>query len=657
MWDQRVRPLPGLLLALTVAVEAGAVPLAWDLESRYDTVLYAVSAVALAGAGALIASRHPENAVGWLFCWFALFNAVTADLAEAWGLRAAEQGWPAGPAAECVSNASWLPSGLGWILTFLLFPDGRLPDRRWRVVLWAGVVGCALALPGYALSPSRDSDFVHGHNPIAVTSPILPVLLLVGAVLFLSALVAAAASLVVRFRRSSGVERQQLKWFTLAAAFAGIALPTSLVLWDVWEPVRVLAAIALTLLPLAACAAILRYRLYDIDVVIDRTIVYAILSVLLAATYAMATIVLGAKLGRGSPVVTAAATLVVALVFHPLRAQVQDAADRRFRRARYDARHRFAEFYESLRRGTSSPEAVEGILRDVLGDPGLLVLFRLPGENGYVDSRGQSVDPALIDTGRQLPITRGDRSLGVVQHGAGGPADPALARLAVDACGLATEMTRLRVDLRRQLAKVEASRGRILEAGNEERRRLERDLHDGAQQRLVSIGLALRHAQHELRTGKADRAGSVIDEAVTDVAATIDELRQLAHGFPPAQLDAGIGPAFRELARRSPLPVQVDASSERYDAGLEAAAYFVGCEGLTNAVKHARATHVDLGVARRNGSLLVTVGDDGIGGATVDAGSGLRGLADRVAAVGGALRIESPPGSGTLLVAELPCES
>jgi signal transduction histidine kinase len=194
-------------------------------------------------------------------------------------------------------------------------------------------------------------------------------------------------------------------------------------------------------------------------------------------------------------------------------------------------------------------------------------------------------------------------------------------------------------------------------AGNEERRRIERDLHDGAQQRLVSIGLALRHAQHELGTSSPQRASQTLDGALAEVALAIDELRELAHGLPPAQLDAGLAPVYHQLARRAPVPVQVDVSRERFDRGLEAAAYFIACEGLTNAVKHANATRIVLSAGRENGNLVVSVTDDGAGGAAPIPGSGLSGLSDRVAAYGGALRIESDTGAGTRLTAELPCGS
>ena len=181
------------------------------------------------------------------------------------------------------------------------------------------------------------------------------------------------------------------------------------------------------------------------------------------------------------------------------------------------------------------------------------------------------------------------------------------------------------------------------------------DLHDGAQQRLVSIGLALRHAQHEL--GHSAGEGRRVDRRRGHRDRRRDRGAAGARtGSPPAQLDAGLTPGLRELAARAPLPVQVRANGERFPQEVEAAAYFIASEGLTNAVKHSEASQVNLSAERLNGTLTVSISDDGVGGASPNDGSGLRGLADRAAAHGGSLRIESQPDRGTVLTVELPCE-
>ncbi|MFG1815323.1 histidine kinase [Kribbella sp. NPDC049174] len=649
------RPVPAVLFGATVITEIAALVLSWRLEPVYDTLLYVVFALSTVGAGALIAQRHPENPIGWLFCGFGLLNAITADLAQGWGLRAAAEGWPAGPFAEWIVTMSWLVSGFGWTLTFLLFPTGRLPGPNWRPLPWIGAVGLVLSTVGWSLSPDRGQDFVGGRNPWAVESLPTGVLVAVGLPLFLGSLMAAVLSLAVRFRRSRGVERQQLKWFVLAASIAGVVLPTVFPLWYVTPVAGVLAALALSALPLAVCAAILRYRLYDIDLFISRTVAYATLTVLLGAAYVVLIIALGTLFGRGSAWATAAATVVCAILFRPLRGRIQDAVDRRFNRSRYDALHRMAAFLDDVRSGRRPPEDVQTVLREILADPGLELLVFLPESQRYVDLAGNTRDEAADDRHR-IAIERGDQPIGIVVHDSTAELSPELLRRVVEGGGLAVEIARLRAELRLQLSEVKASRARIVAAGHAERRRIERDLHDGAQQRLVSIGLALRHAQHQLGSAPA-AAGATLDKAVAEVSVAIGELRVLARGLPPTQLDAGLAPAFHDLARRAPLPVSVDVPEERFDSGVEAAAYFICCEGLTNAVKHANATRVDLTARRRQHSLLVTVVDDGVGGASAGASTGLSGLADRVAALGGDFRIDSEPGRGTTLTAELPCGS
>ena len=249
----------------------------------------------------------------------------------------------------------------------------------------------------------------------------------------------------------------------------------------------------------------------------------------------------------------------------------------------------------------------------MLGDARLELRFLLPEGGGYVNVRGGPAVDTPGDVRERTPIERAGTRLGMVLHDPGAQERPDLLRRVVEAAGLAIEIARLRTELRRQLDEVAASRARIVAAGDAERRRIERNLHDGAQQRLVSIGLALRHAQHEL--GPEAAAGQTLEGALAEIGDAIDELRELARGLRPAQLDAGLAPALRELASRARMPVAVDATAERFPDGVETAAYFVACEALTNATKHAHASRVSLSAQRRNGSLVICVADDGVGGA------------------------------------------
>jgi signal transduction histidine kinase len=218
------------------------------------------------------------------------------------------------------------------------------------------------------------------------------------------------------------------------------------------------------------------------------------------------------------------------------------------------------------------------------------------------------------------------------------------------------ELARLRVELRLQLAQVESSRARIAQAGYAERRRIERDLHDGAQQRLVTLGIVLRRLQRSLPR-EARVLASPLDAAVAEVAGAIASLRTIAAGVRPPRLDEGLGAALADLARGATVPVEVVATADRAPPQVEAAAYFVACEALTNAVKHAAPTRVVMETRREDGVLCLEVADDGVGGAAPASGSGLPGMRDRVAAEGGTLAIESPPGAGTRVAVQLPCAS
>ena len=302
------------------------------------------------------------------------------------------------------------------------------------------------------------------------------------------------------------------------------------------------------------------------------------------------------------------------------------------------------------------PGSVREALAKTLGDPSLELALWLPERGAYVDRQGRPVE---------LPQSGSDRAVTVL-----GPAESPVAALVHDpallerprmleaagaAARLALENERLQAELRAQLVELGASRARIVSAGDEERRRLERDLHDGAQQRLLGLGLALQLLREELGPG-ANGASELLSEADAELRAALEELRELAHGIHPAILtEQGLGPALRTLAARSPVPVELRRVPDTHlPAPVEAAAYFVVSEALANVAKHAHASDVSVSVASEHGSLVVEIEDDGLGGAEPRAGSGLAGLADRVDAVDGRLTIESAPGCGTLLRAELP---
>jgi signal transduction histidine kinase len=302
----------------------------------------------------------------------------------------------------------------------------------------------------------------------------------------------------------------------------------------------------------------------------------------------------------------------------------------------------------------------QGALRDALAralrDPSLALAYWIPEQRRYVDESGRPVELPKPGSGRiATEVERsGDRVAALVHDEA--LDEPELVEAAGAAAGIALENERLHAELRARLEELRGSRQRVIEAGDTERRRLERNLHDGAQQRLVTLSLALRLAETRVETD-ASEARRILGGANEELALALSELRELARGIHPAVLtDRGLGPALEALAVRAPLPVElVGVPAQRLPGPVEAAAYYLVAEALTNVAKYAQASAVTVRVMRENGRAVVDIADNGIGGADPTRGSGLRGLSDRVEALNGQLQVESPPGAGTRLRAEIPC--
>ena len=315
------------------------------------------------------------------------------------------------------------------------------------------------------------------------------------------------------------------------------------------------------------------------------------------------------------------------------------------------ARGRIADLVIGLDRLPPLP-ALQASLRDALGDPSLEVHRWEPSLAGLA---------AEADAGRRAILTIGDGPTPdlLIAHDPALRDDPGLVSAAVAAVRLAAENERLQAEVRAQLESVRASRARIVEAQDDERRRIERDLHDGAQQRLVSLQLSLQMLRRGLAPDADPATLAELDAASAEASAAIGDIRELARGVHPAILsEAGLGAALASLADRTPLPVRLDDRVEgRLPAPVEATAYFVVAEALTNVIKHADASGIDVRTWLDDGHLRLEVRDDGRGGADAATGSGLTGIADRVAALGGTVRISSAPGIGTSLEADLPCGS
>ena len=299
-------------------------------------------------------------------------------------------------------------------------------------------------------------------------------------------------------------------------------------------------------------------------------------------------------------------------------------------------------------------------LADATGDPTLRLAYWLPEPERFVDGTGRTVAvPGAGDPARAATMVERDgERIGALVHDRSLCEEPELVSAVAAAAALAMANERLEAELRARLEDLSESRARLIETGLAERQRLERDLHDGAQQRLVALSLQVHVARAKL-TSDPEAAGAILDRARDELRLALEELRELARGIHPAVLtDRGLGAAIAGLASRFPMPVQVLSTPlARLPTAVEAAAYFVVAESLANMAKHAGASHATVRVARQNGIALVEVHDDGCGGASFDAGSGLKGLADRLAGLDGRLEVVSPPGEGTTVRARIPCES
>ncbi len=558
-----------------------------------------------------------------------------------------------------LSAGAWIWFYLPAALLAMYFPDGRLPARQWRWLLVGWVVLTLVFNLAVALDPSSygsGAGQIPGSPPFSVPQWLVSTLGILALALLLTLLVGSVWCVVSRYRQGTAVVRRQIKWFALSVALLPVVLVATWVAYFVSDVAGVVVVVGLLLVfasvPVTVAIAVLRHDLYDIDRLLSRTVSYTLVTALLLAFFVAAVVGAGVVVGRGSDVAVAVATLACAMAFGPLRRRVQRVVDGRFDRDHRDAVLRVGRFVDSVRTGSAEPEEIGDTLRSALRDPELRVAYAMGSEadEPWRDSAGRPVDrPA----GDHLDVAVRGRLLASVEF-RGARRRPQLLREVLREAHLPLELARSRIELRDALAQTEASRARLLRAGDEERRRLERDLHDGAQQHLVAIGMSLRLAQQALPP--SDPMRGTLGGAVRELQDALAELRRLAGGVRPRALDEGLAPAIRQLVRASPVPVDLRVSPGALPDAIATTAYYVAAEAVTNALKHAEPRAVRIDVSRSNGFVRVVVEDDGRGGATLSSGSGLTGLRDRVLATGGELLVDSAPGRGTTIEARLPCE-
>jgi signal transduction histidine kinase len=653
-------------------------------------VLLAVVALAFAGIGALVAGRHPGNLVGWLFCAVGVLTAADG-VANGYALQALVRqpgSLPAGLAMAWLADWLWVPIlGLAVPLLLLFFPDGRLPSPRWRRVLWLALGATPLAAAGFALTPgglsSGQREIAQLHNPVGLpgaAGSLAAVLGVGGLVLLLVAAGLGVASLVVRFRRAGSDERQQIKWFAYGASLLGIVVVVGSAAWTLSPAARLAVPLSLVLAPLSAGVAILRYRLYDIDVVINRTLVFGVLAGFVTIVYVTIVVGIGAAVGQGSspnPGLSIVATAVVAVAFQPVRIRAQRLANRLVYGHRATPYEVLSDLAHRMADALAAEDLAPRMARTLAEGTGAVAtrIWLKVGERMVCEAawpQDAAVPepvalrdgelPALPDVSLALPVHHRGELLGALTlaKAAGDrltPTEDKLARDVASQAGLALRNLRLTEELRARLDELQASRQRLVTAQDEERRRLERNLHDGAQQQLVALAVKARLAR-SLAAQDAAKAGQILEQVEQEASQALEDLRDLARGiYPPLLADAGLATALSSQVRRAALPVSIDADGiGRYSQERESAVYFCTLEALQNVAKYAGATAAAVRLREHDGMLAFEVSDDGAGfdPAARGYGTGLQGMADRLAALGGCLEVRSAPGAGTTVAGRIP---
>ncbi len=672
------------VLALTAALSLTFVNGA-DEDAPYFLPIAAAMILGYATVGAVLASRNPGNPIGWLLMavGIAFVLGGVTDEYMTYTFVTRPGSLPLGAFAALVTNSLWLPMLAAVALLLLLFPTGRVPGPRWRWAPWTIIGATAAYLLATAVIPGPIEELdlpanIRIENPTGVDG-LRTAGSTISALAGLAVLaigIATVPALVLRYRRSRGEERQQIRWLAYVAAtfvtivIAGIA--TGLVMGTSFEnsPQSELFFIAALSVfgigvPVAIGVAVLRYRLYDLDLVVKKTVVFTIVAAFITLLY-LGALALAAVTSIGS---IAAAVLFI-LTFNPVRRRARSIADRVVYGKRATPFEVLSEFSANLGETYSVDDVLPRMTQLLAASTGaedvrvwlrrdrsVQEVARWPSDASAAPPRALIGDalPSFGDGTSAFPVTHRDELLGAitVRLPANDPMDSSKERLIVglaSQAGLALRNVRLVEDLR-------ASRRRIVAAQDARAKSLERNIHDGAQQQLVALAVKLRLLEQtidrdpEHARGMAAQLGSAANAALED-------LRDLARGiYPPLLADKGLGVALEAQARKAAMPVTVDAEGiERFRADVESAIYFSCLEALQNAAKYSGAERVSVRLSNGAGELRFEVRDDGRGfdPSTTAYGTGLTGIADRLAALGGELVVTSAPGDGTAVAGRVP---
>lgn len=648
---------------------------------RGFTIFFALISASL---GALIASKQPKNPIGWLLLVVTgLGSGIQAFCFEygSYSLVAQRADLPGALFLGWLQNWIWIP-GAGTVATvvLLLFPTGRVPSPRWRPVLWFDIFALTFMSLFNAVLAGTMQNFPVAENPYGIDSPIVEAASGFGFLLLMIGALASAASILSRFRGSRGDERQQLRAITFAAVILVLTLSASFTggifkgnSYAASKPMALIVIAGFVFFLLTLTVAVLKFRLYDVDVVINKTVVYGLLATFTTVVYVAIVVGFGTLIGRtGSALLSAVAAAVVALAFQPARSRVQHFANRLV----YGNR---ATPYEVLSQLSDQLAEVYS-MEDVLPRTARLIVEGTGATHAEIwlragsDLRPASAWPVVAGhraamplAGDDLPSFTGDVAfpvrhqgelIGAVSVGTppNEPLNPAQEKLIQDLASQAGLVLR-NVAL---ISELRASRQRLVAAQDEERRKLERNIHDGAQQQLVALTVKLRLVDSLTEKDPA-KARELLASVQTEAAAAIDTLRDLARGiYPPLLADKGLYAALDAQASKASFPIEVRGEGiRRYSQETEAAAYFCCLEALQNIAKYANARAVSVTLSESDGKVAFSVSDDGDGfePASTPRGSGLQNMTDRLDALGGHLEIDSSPGRGTTISGSLPAQA
>jgi signal transduction histidine kinase len=650
------------------------------------TVVAIAFVIPVSLTGSLLALKRPSNPIGWLFAatGFLFALATFAKQYATLGLLTHPGSLPAATFMAWLEQwPLWFVFPQGIALLLILFPSGRPPSRRWMPVVWLCLAFGAAMVISSMFWPGQMSDALRSvsgpgtrfgvKNPIGIPALVglLRWLGIVGRLGALFLIPVAAIGLVVRWFRSRGEERQQLKWIASVGAaiglgIVGMTLGTLPVVQDAAFGVLVLGGLFIGL-PVATAIAVLKYRLYDIDIVINKSLVYGALALFISVVYVAIVVGVGTVVGTGGQPnigLSIIATAVVAVAFQPIRGRLQKVANRLVygqRATPYEVLSQFSERVAGTYASSDVLPRMARVLAEGTGAARASVWIRIGDQLRPAAFWPETITPDG-DADRRVLVRHQGETLGELRLSkpTGEPLSPVEEKLLKDLAaqaGLVLRNVRLTAELQARLkdisdraAELRASRQRIVAAQDAERSRLERNIHDGAQQNLVALTVKLRLA-NTLVKRNPERARSILAELKSETSTARATLADLARGIYPQQLlHGGLVEALRSYAR-------VEAHDiGRYDAEVETAVYFSCLEALQNAAKHARASNVKVELKEKAGSLTFAVIDDGVGfdRTTAVYGAGLQNMRDRLEALGGQLIITANPGKGTTVTGRIP---